>query len=187
MAALAFNRLAPAASPSPAAAELPRDAEWFTAVYERTFDSVYRLASLLTRDRHLAEDVTAETYVRVWSRRSSLAGAEAPWILAIARNCAFDALRTRRPALDLFNLPEVEDRAEGAPGALDPETVRLLQDCLARLTPEQQQVLFMRFDEALPHEVVARRLGKKPNAIRAIQFRALARLRTLMEASRVRS
>jgi DNA-directed RNA polymerase specialized sigma24 family protein len=45
-------------------------------------------------------------------------------------------------------------------------------------------VIFLRFYEELPHESVAAKLGRSSNAVRAIQFRALSRLRQLLEASR---
>ena len=51
------------------------------------------------------------------------------------------------------------------------------------LTAEQQQVLFLRFFEGLPHEAIAERLGRQANAVRALQFRALNRLRTLLGES----
>ena len=56
-----------------------------------------------------------------------------------------------------------------------------VQDAIRLLTPEQQQVVFLRFFEGLPHESVAAQMGRNPNAVRAIQFRALGRLRKLLE------
>lgn len=57
-----------------------------------------------------------------------------------------------------------------------------IQEAFQRLTIEQQQVISLRFFEELPHGEVAKRMHRTANAVRAIQFRALSRMRNLLEA-----
>ena len=102
--------------------------------------------------------------------------------MAITHNCAMDHLRSRRLniSLDLFDsIGDPEGPETGGPSITeaDAEAIRL---AITRLTPEQQQVIFLRFYQELPHEAVAAKLGKSPTAIRQIQFRALVRLRKLL-------
>ena len=88
-----------------------------------------------------------------------------------------------------MNLDQIAEPEDSSPADLEPELSdaqkAFIRGSIERLTPEQQQVVFLRFYQQLPHEQVARELGRTPNAVRAIQFRALARLRKLMEAARV--
>ena len=77
---------------------------------------------------------------------------------------------------------EPEDPAHGEKGGEENPTFDALQSALAELTAEQQQVIFLRFFKELPHDAVAAELGRNPAAVRAIQFRALHRMRKLMEA-----
>lgn len=161
-------------------------ARWFADLYHDTADRVFRFACVLTHDRCLAEDVVAETYLRIWRARDRFdpTRSELAWAMAIARNCAMDLLRARRFELVGMDYAErIEDPSfDYSVDELTPEQLELLRRAVARLTAEQQQVIFLRFFEGMNHEGVARQMGKKPNAIRAIQFRALARLRTLLGA-----
>lgn len=172
---------------SPPADAPLRDEAWFAAVYEQTFESVFRYSSVLTRDQHLAEDVTAEAFLRVWRARDKYRGDGAllSWILTITRNCALTALGARKQEVDLALIDEPEDDA-AAWDSGDGASTEALQNALAELTAEQQQVIFLRFFKEMPHEAVALALDRNPAAVRAIQFRALQRMRKLMEASHAR-
>lgn len=163
-----------------------RDAAWFATVYQTTLDRVYRYAWMLVRDSSRAEDVVAEVYLRAWNARHSLKDEQSAlaWLMSIAHNCAYSQLRAIRDMVDVeavMNEPDNTPPPEA--GLLLAATRDQLQKALLHLTAEQQQVIFLRFVEGQSHEVVASRMHKKPNAVRAIQFRALNRLRSLLEGT----
>jgi len=62
------------------------------------------------------------------------------------------------------------------------EQVDALRGAVKHLTTEQQEVLVLRFIENMSSRQVAQVLGKNEGAIRALQFRALGRLRKLLVA-----
>jgi RNA polymerase sigma-70 factor (ECF subfamily) len=175
--------------PSPANRASPRttavrDTIWFSALYERTVDHVYRYAYVLVRDADRAEDVTAEVYLKAWRNRHALreeASAQS-WLLSIAHNSAMSVLRSTREIAGLEAAGETEDPCANPEGEVfaGMEAGRI-QEAIRRLTAEQQQVVFLRFFEGLHHEEVARRMGSNANAVRAVQFRALSRLRKLLD------
>ena len=176
----------------PAAAEhqeSDRESHWFSDFYKRTFDSAYRYACLLTRDSGLAEDLVSDAYVRAWVNRCVLL--ENPsatgWVLSVIRNRVADEFRSRRATVDLDEIvePEDVDSFDSLP-ELTEDQKDAIQRAIQRLTPEQQQVIFLRFFQHMEHERVARELGRTANAVRAIQFRALHRMRRLLEAELVR-
>ena len=165
-----------------------RDQQWFAGVYERTVRPVYRYAATLVRDPETAEDVVAEVYFRAWRTRQSYRGegSETSWLLSIAHNVAVSSMRSNShiaqagPFALEQNDSSTEDPAritEDGPGN------ERLADALHQLTSEQRQVIFLRFFEGLSHDEVAHRLAMNANAVRALQFRALHRLRRLMETS----
>ena len=88
--------------------------------------------------------------------------------------------------MDIEQISERVDAEFSSESELTPEDLEVIRRAIGRLTEEQQQVIFLRFFEQLSHEDVARQLARNANAIRAVQFRALARLRTLLEAERAR-
>lgn len=59
----------------------------------------------------------------------------------------------------------------------------ILQQAIANLTEDQQQVIMMRFVEGYSIQQTADALGKKPNAIKALQHRATRSLAGQLERS----
>jgi RNA polymerase sigma-70 factor (ECF subfamily) len=159
---------------------------WFSALYEETFDAAFRFARMLTHDADVAADIVSDVYLRAWQRRRELRTIPSPlsWILAVTRNRAIDEFRARRPHVDLGSIPDPCEAADEQPFEIDSVHRDLLQQAMRRLTAEQQRVVFLRFYEQKSHDEVAQALGRTPNAIRAIQFRAVSRLRKLLEANR---
>ncbi len=160
---------------------------WFCGLYERTFDSAFRYARVLTHDEALAEDIVSEVYLRAWINRATLATNTSPtgWVLTVIRNLAADEFRSRRATVDVQEITEIPDTASEWLPELTAEQKAFIQQAIKRLTPEQQQVIFLRFFQRMNHEQVANELARSANAVRAIQFRALSRLRKLLEAERV--
>jgi RNA polymerase sigma-70 factor (ECF subfamily) len=164
---------------------IKRDATWFAQIYEGTVDRVYRFAWVLVKDPDRAEDVTAETYLKAWNARHTLKNDDRvlSWLMTIAHNCAYSDLRSRRETLDMAALANHADTGPDAVDGLEfAATLEQLRDALLQLTIEQQQVIFLRFFEGSSHDEVAREMNRQPNAIRAIQFRALKRLRRLLDS-----
>lgn len=167
----------------------PGDDTWFSALYEATFESTYRYACMLTRDPDLSADIAADVYLRAWLNRERLKSNANPtaWILTVTRNRATDEFRSRRATVNLDQIEEPEDTSMDD---LDPRLTAadkaFLEQAIRRLTQEQQQVIFLRFYKRLSHEQAAQELGRTANTVRATQFRALARLRKLLEASHAR-
>ena len=175
-------------APSSGERETVRDTLWFSRLYEESVDTVYRYAYVLVRNAERAEDVTADVFLKAWRSRDSLRSEEAAqaWLMTIARNSAMSVLRSQREDIDLGAIAEPEDNTlDPCHGVLAEFDAGRLQDAIRQLTAEQQAVVFLRFFEGLRHEQVAERLGSNANAIRAVQFRALARLRKLLQGESV--
>ncbi|GBD23175.1 ECF RNA polymerase sigma factor SigX [bacterium HR29] len=177
---LAVNTALPAVAAVPRARE--QESEWIDALFRQHCDRIFRYVFALVGDASAAEDVSAEVFVRAWQRRNALRDESraTAWLLAIARHLATDYVRgcVRRRQYEVplgqFDLPPPEEVGEPAS---DDRIWRFFR----RLTTEQQQVLYLRFVEGRPHEEVARTLGRTPGAVRAAQFRGLARMRRLLE------
>jgi len=59
---------------------------------------VYRYIARLTGDQHLAEELSQETFIKAWKNIGKFEAEKPikPWIMRIARNCAFDSLRKKK-------------------------------------------------------------------------------------------
>lgn len=156
----------------------------FAELYDQYVDSVYRYLLYRLREPSDAEDLTSEVFTRAfanihryrWQGKSFLA-----WLYTIARNAVTDRRRRERPTVDLDTAYGLaEDGPTAHERAVLGEQVGALRGAVKHLTTEQQQVLSLRFEANLSSREVAHMLGKNEGAIRALQFRALGRLRKIL-------
>ncbi len=162
------------------------DRHAFGELYDLHVDSVYRYVLYRVREPSDAEDLTSEVFTRAfanihryrWQGKSFLA-----WLYTIARNAVTDRRRRERPTVDLDDAFGVAEEGPTAhERAVTGEQVDALRGAVKHLTGEQQEVLVLRFVQNMSSRQVAKMLGKNEGAIRALQFRALGRLRKLLMA-----
>ena len=156
----------------------------FAELYDSHVDSVYRYLLYRVREPSDAEDLTSEVFTRAfanihrykWQGKSFLA-----WLYTIARNAVTDRRRRDRPTVEIDNAYGLASEGPSAHDlAVRGEDVEALRGAVKYLTGEQQEVLVLRFVENLSSREVANILGKNEGAIRALQFRALGRLRKIL-------
>jgi RNA polymerase sigma-70 factor, ECF subfamily len=156
-------------------------------LYLLAFPQVYRYVAARVPSTADAEDVTEETFV---GALQSVAGLRArdeagflAWLYQIARHKLADRLRQRyrRPTEPLDPTLEIVDGdptpEEAVVRAAERAAVR---EALAGLTPEQQEVIVMKFVLEYDNAKAASVMGKSPGAINQLQHRALAQLRKVM-------
>lgn len=156
------------------------DSQTVGAIYDRYFSEVYRYVRYRVEDDSLAEDLASDVFVRLLEAankrqapQSSLKG----WLIATASNAVNDHLRRqyRRPEAELTDA--LPDKNPGLPAEVDArEEKKVVQAAYSRLTGEQQHVLALRFGQGYSLEETAAHLNKNVNAVKALQFRALASL-----------
>jgi RNA polymerase sigma-70 factor (ECF subfamily) len=157
----------------------------FAEIYERCHPAIYRYIFFQVGDAATAEDLAGEVFVRLVEKVDRFTYRGRPllaWLYTIARNLVTDYRRRAKQSLP-FQLDE-----QLAADLIDTEVTvedRLAQHRLAAaiacLTEEQRQVILLKFVEELDNATVAFVLGKSINAIKALQHRALASLRRILE------
>jgi len=135
------------------------------------------------------EGMANEVLVRVFGGIERFDGGGAQfraWVFRIARNALIDErrYRARRPDV-VFTVHE-----ELAEGVTVDATDRIgererVEALLADLTDEQREVLVLRVVAGLSVEETAQTVGRRPGAVRALQHRALARLRTVLSGEAI--
>jgi RNA polymerase sigma-70 factor, ECF subfamily len=156
------------------------DSQAVGAVYDWYFPEVYRYVRYRIGDEAIAEDIASDVFVRLLEASQKKQGPQSNlrgWLIATASNAVNDHHRRsyRRPLETLSET--MPDRAPGIHAQVDlREKQNLVQAALAQLTPEQQHVLALRFGQGYSLEETAEILNKNINAVKALQFRALASL-----------
>jgi len=161
---------------------------WDDVVREHA-DRVYRLAYRLTGNPHDAEDLTQETFVRVFrSLASYKPGTFEGWLHRITTNLFLDMVR-RRSRIRMEALPEDSDRLPGS--GPEPEQVfsdthldPALQAALDKLPPEFRAAVVLCDVEGLSYEEIGATLGVKLGTVRSRIHRGRAALRTALERYR---
>lgn len=130
---------------------------------------VYRFALRITGDAHRAEDLTQETFLRAWRKRSSLRDPRATrtWLFRIAVNIWRDGKRRSGDHQPVF-LPEDlpgEHAPPDRPLQIREEFTRVLE-MLDRLPPRQREVLYLVAVEDLSLGDVADILQSNRNAVK---------------------
>ena len=157
------------------------DRRAFAPLYRRYVGPVYRYCAVRLDSREAAEDACSLVFTKALA---ALPGcretAFRSWLFAIAHNVVTDAYRARRPTAPLPDAAALHDHAPSPEeSAIAGDERQSVQALLARLAPEQARVLELRL-AGLTDTEIARVLHRSPGAVRATQFRAVARLRRLL-------
>ena len=156
-----------------------------TKIYEAYFDPIYQFIRWRVDDPGQAEDLTSEVFIKLLNAlkspnapRHSLRG----WMFRVARNVLYDHYHQPDTSSELDETLAAPDDAEGTlMRQLDAESLR---EALRTLAADQQEVLILRFNQALSLEETAASMGRSVSAIKSLQFRAINALRRALGESR---
>ena len=161
------------------------DAQIITKVHEIYFPTIYRYAHYRLGDTIIAEDLASETFIRLLEAvhagngpRTSLRG----WLMGTISNIVNDYYRAA------YNKPIEPLQEEALAHTGNPvshsersDQEAALRAALLKLTPDQQHIITLRFGTGCSLAETAEIVGKKPNAVKQLQFRALNSLRKHVE------
>ncbi len=162
------------------------DAAAESALYERYSERVFYLALSERFSRDDAEDIRAETFLRVLQalREGRLRKPDSlpSFIVGIALNVMREHKR-QRAGTDSLTDGEYEIPGGESPEAafLDKETARSIEEMASQLKPRERQFLRMFYYEELPKEEIARALGIREERLRLVKSRALKSFRGIYE------
>lgn len=169
-----------------AAARLGEEWAW-TAIYREHSAPVLRY--LRGRGAQEPEDLLGEVFVQVVRNLPKFQGSASDfrtWVFVIARNRLIDERRgaSRNPVDGVAD--DVLAGLVGHGQAEDDAMLRIADQrvmaVLNCLTPDQRDVLFLRLFSRMTVNEVARVIGKRPSAVKALQSRALATIRREMSS-----
>jgi RNA polymerase sigma-70 factor (ECF subfamily) len=170
--------------------DAPKGAEALChAWYEAYGAAVYSYVRFHLPSADAAEDVTADTFLKVFraaDRFDEAKGQAKTWIFRIAQNTLRDHQRRARLRQHV-PLGAMRDLAIDAPSPeeriLWEEQVARLLASVSELGPKDQEIISLRYGSGLENSEVAEVLGIKEAAVRTRMWRALERLRSIMEES----
>jgi RNA polymerase sigma factor (sigma-70 family) len=160
------------------------------------FDELYRIhgkkllqiAFSITKDRHLAEDVVQETFIKAYKKADTIVDAHkvGSWLAAIAARTAIDYLRAEKRRKWLPSDQSIMEQIfSDTDRSLEKEVEIILfkeeiQHMLYLLTREYQQVLVLRFQYGLKEDEIACKLNLKSGTVKTRLHRARKQLKKVM-------
>ena len=157
------------------------DPKAFGRIFDEYHGPIYRFIASRVGSPSDAEDLTQIVFVKALEALPRYEARGVPfggWLFRLARNATIDHVRTRR---DHDELSETTDREteETSPEALAILRTDLdaMAEALRSLTPDQREVIALRFFAGLSPREAAELMGRQEGTIRGLQFRAIAALR----------
>jgi RNA polymerase sigma-70 factor (ECF subfamily) len=152
--------------------------------YEKT---AFRAAYLITRDEHDAADAAQEAFVRAYRALGSFRSSEPfrPWLMRIVTNQALNRIQAmkRRSTMTERYARAVDEAAE-PPNAQRTVEAReqneLLMRAVARLKPDEQALITLRYFLELPEAEVAQTLEIPQGTVKSRLHRTLGKLREII-------
>jgi len=161
------------------------DRDALEELYLIHFDRIYSYLHVSVGNRHDAEDLTTQTFLKMLESIGKFRWRSAPfsaWLFRIAHNLAMDHFRARRRWQPEEEVPEPPGEEEPSAELTAMQTIgrESMLKLIDRLSPEQQQVLTLKFVFDFGNAEAATILGKSEGAIKSLQHRALASLQKQM-------
>lgn len=150
--------------------------EAFETVFRQFQGEVFGWIVRIVRDPGIAEDLTVETFWRIYRARSRFDPARGfgAWARRIATNSAFDYLKTVRPEVLL-----TEDQAQVAPNdpAIQWDIRERIEQAFLQLPAKLQVVARLALIEQQPYEEIAQAVGISVGGVKSRVFRAVRLMR----------
>lgn len=162
------------------------DADAFAVLYQENVQTIYRYILHRVSDSQLAEDLTGDVFTKALQGLDSYRDQGKPfaaWLYRIAHARVVDHYRKtdRRPGDSELEDDSIRVEPDMDEPMVQQEIAQVLQQAMAGLTDDQQQVIILRFIEGHRTDAVARLMNRQPNAIKALQHRALRALAQQLE------
>jgi RNA polymerase sigma-70 factor (ECF subfamily) len=159
------------------------------ALYQASNRELFGLALRILGDRAAAEEVLLDVYVQIWRTAQTYSQERGPpvtWMTLMTRSRAIDRLRSRatRQMVDVQPIDSLASYADSAPGPEESSEMakrrRVIIAALAKLTPEQRQVIELAFFSGLSQSEIAAKLRKPLGTVKTQIRLGFVRLRDLL-------
>ena len=167
-----------------------KDQQAFQTLYNNTSAKLYSLClHLLNNDKETAEEVLQETYIKIWNKAdkyNSNKGSPMSWMITVARNQAFDRMRSYkyRPNLCPELSYESNEYASNELGYIEQkgqkEIIAFFQEQLEKLPIIQQQAITKSLAYGYTHTEISKQLEVPLGTVKSWLRRSVPVLKTEM-------
>ena len=153
----------------------------FDELYFKYSDRIYSYILLMVKEKEAAEDLTQETFVKMYRNLNQYDGNSkfSTWLISIARNCTVDYLRKQRP---VYLWPFEKMSLLSSPDSVEVtvtvnENINELYKEIAKLKPVYKEVIILRKIQELSVKETAEVTGWSEGKVKMLTHRAMEKLR----------
>ena len=159
-------------------------------VYDTYYLPIYRFIFRQVGDVDISRELSSEVFhrmIKVSNKDAEFIQRLTPWLYCTARNLVIDHYRRRQYR---NHLPLNEELVESTSSTAEVAELRIsadqMRDALQKLTPDQRQVILLKFMEGLSNQEVAVAISKSVGSVKSLQHRGLTSLRHILVPSEER-
>lgn len=166
----------------------------FVQIYNFYYDKIFSYAFRRTLHHESAEDIVANTFLKVFSNLKKFAwkhgGSFNGWIYKIASNEVLMYFRKEKKYRSQVKLPENFENIYGDEGnavqeterkLLNDQNFRVLRNAISKLTTNSQEILHLSYFENLNSHEIADALSMKESTVRVSLHRSMKQLETILK------
>ena len=159
-------------------------------IYDAYYLPIYRFIFRQVGDVEISRELASEVFhrmLKISKNDTEFIQRLAPWLYCTARNIVIDHYRRQQYR---NHLPLNESIIESTDNTAEVAELRIsmnqIREALQKLTPDQRQVILLKFMEGMSNQEVSEALSKPVGAVKSLQHRALNNLRHLLVSSEER-
>jgi len=160
--------------------------QFFSQIYDEHVDKVYRFVFFKVSNEALAQDITSETFTRLWKQITLDKEIKNPsgFLFHVAKNLIVDHYRTKDQNPVILDNPEtiLDTNQDIAGQAVQKDEMRAVMVALEQLNDDYRLAVSMYYIEQEPVSEVAKALSKSQGATRVMIHRGMKQLREILEA-----
>lgn len=157
------------------------DTELLEALYRKYYSAAYAYCLALCGDTHLAQDITADAFVKAYLSLPNNVPSFRYWLLRVCKNLWIDHLRKRRWEASEEPLQFMTDGVTPEDKYIQSEQNRCLWNAIASLAPIDRELVILHYVSGVPLQEAARLVGKSYPAVRQRMVRLRQTLKLRME------
>ena len=154
------------------------DRDAFTELYRQTSSAVYGFALSILKNKHDAEDVMHDAYIRTYTSAITYkpTGKPLAWILTIVKNLCYSKIRSGKVCEDIS---EYENLA----GSIDDDSIdrMVLEEAMKILDSEERQIVILHALTGMKHREIAEIIDAPVGTVLSKYNRALKKMRKELE------